>query len=554
MVARIFMAKAFQITNLRSSERAKSNRVVWNNTMTWAAGLCKQSFFVITMFVVAAAVPVLAQNAPLPTPVRTWSSPGHTRYYVDSVAGSDTNDGKSPGHPWQNLDKVNTGIFAAGDWIYLKSGSHWDTYFAPGGSGAKHHPVKVTSYGKGPLPSIDAHGKTLATLSLQNQEYWDVENLDVTNTSTEVIPWLRCIEVSLLDFGTAHGIVLKKLYIHDLSGPEDKGHGGSGIFIDNRGDKVRSRFDGLLIRDCHLVYTDRNGITMDSGYDKRNNWYPNLHVVIRHNLLENIGGDCICAIGCDGVLIERNTVHGGRERASDWASGIWVWSCDNSVIQYNECSGMHGQMDAQGFDADYNTRNTLIQYNYSHDNEGGFVMMCTPGGPKPPEMIGNDHTTIRYNISQNDQFRTFTLSGPVTNARIYDNSVYIGPTDHPILLFAWNWGGKWPDEDTFLNNIFYADRSAEDAMGSSTNITIGNNVFYGKFNNLPQTSNTQTADPLLKSPGSGTDGISSLDGYKLQKQSPCKSGGVIVPDNGGRDFFDKRVPSNRPPTMGASQN
>jgi hypothetical protein len=494
-----------------------------------------------------------AQTIPLPSPLRTWFYPGHTRYYVDSIGGNDANNGKSPATAWQSLTKVNTGIFTVGDWILLKCGSHWNDYFSPAGSGEARHPIKVTSYGDGPKPQIDAQGKALASVFIQNGEYWDIENLDVTNTSTTHPPLLCGVEFSLLDFGTAHGVTLRHLDVHDVASAEDKGNGGSGIFVDNRGDRVLSRYDGLLIEDCHLWHNDRNGLTMDCGYWHRPKWYPNLHVIIRGNLVEHTGGDCIVAIGCDGALLEHNIVHGGRERCPEYAAGIWVWSCDNSVLQFNESSGMIGQEDAQGFDADYNNRNTLIQYNYSHDNQGGFVMMCSPG-EATPDMFGNVGTTIRYNISQNDGFRIFTLSGPIHNAQIYNNTIYTKKGDDPDLFFAWNWGGAWPDKDTFSNNIFQSDGTDKYNMGGSTHITYTNNDFFGTFNAPSTDPHAVVKNPMLKAPGSAADGIKTVGGYKLNKNSPCYGAGAIIPSNGGRDYFGKKVPSNKATTIGAGQD
>ena len=65
--------------------------------------------------------------------------------------------------------------------------------------------------------------------------------------------------------------------------------------------------------------------------------------------------------------------------AEDYAAGIWPWDCDNSIIQFNEVSGVKGTKDGQAFDSDYRCRNSLFQYNYSHDNEGGFMLICSPG-------------------------------------------------------------------------------------------------------------------------------------------------------------------------------
>ena len=59
----------------------------------------------------------------LPAPQRTWKSPGHTYYYVDSGRGDDANDGLSEVKPWRSLNRINVGEFAAGDKILLRAGS-----------------------------------------------------------------------------------------------------------------------------------------------------------------------------------------------------------------------------------------------------------------------------------------------------------------------------------------------------------------------------------------------------------------------------------------------
>ena len=33
------------------------------------------------------------------------------------------------------------------------------------------------------------------------------------------------------------------------------------------------------------------------------------------------------------------------------AAGIWPWSCDNTLVQFNEVSGHKAPWDAQGFDS-----------------------------------------------------------------------------------------------------------------------------------------------------------------------------------------------------------
>ena len=72
------------------------------------------------------------------------------------------------------------------------------------------------------------------------------------------------------------------------------------------------------------------------AYYPRPQWPLSTRVVIRGNTLTDIGGDGIVPIGCDGCLIEHNVLRGGRMRAQDYAAGIWPWSCDNTVVQFND--------------------------------------------------------------------------------------------------------------------------------------------------------------------------------------------------------------------------
>jgi hypothetical protein len=220
----------------------------------------------------------------LPAPQRTWNSPGHASYYVDSRHGDDSNDGLSPGRPWRTLNRINSGEFAAGDTILLRAGSRWRGFLSPGGSGAAGQPIVIDKYGRGSKPLINAESAWLATVFLRNSEYIEVRNLEIANSASAPQPKLEGVQVSENDFGTARHIVLEDLYVHDVNGSNVKQMGGGGILCDCGGDKVKTRFDTLLIEHCHLVHTDRNGITMGGNWH-RDHWYPSLRVVIRGNVL-----------------------------------------------------------------------------------------------------------------------------------------------------------------------------------------------------------------------------------------------------------------------------
>ncbi len=483
-----------------------------------------------------------------PAPVRTWQSPGQTRYYADSVHGRDTNDGKSAAHPWRTLGRINAGVFAPGDAILLRAGSRWNSFLAPGGSGAAGKPITLKAYGAGPKPSLDAAGLSLATLSLHNGEYWDIGGLDIANRAPAPVPTLCGVKVREDDFGVAHGIRLHALDIHDVRGSNVKSEGGgSGIDCSSGGGKVKTRYDGLTIADCRLTRTDRNGITLGAYY-ARPEWPLSTHVVIRGNTLLDIGGDGIVPIGCDGCIIEHNTLHGGRMRAEDYAAGIWPWSCDNTVVQFNEVSGMRGTKDGQGYDSDYNCRNTLFQYNFSHDNDGGFMLICDDGGQKPPWNIGNSGTVVRYNISVNDGEHTFNITGPCLNTRIYNNVFYLGAGKTVPFVASGNWGKAWAADTHFVNNIFYAAPGSKSRFdfGGMTGVVFDHNAFWGDLAARPADPAAFLTDPKLTAPGSA-----KASGYALAPGSPLRHAGASVPASGRRDFWGSPVPSGKPPDVGA---
>ncbi len=469
---------------------------------------------------------------------------GATAYYVDSQLGSDTNDGMETARAWKSLERVNRQMFGPGDKILFKAGTRYVGQFKPQGSGklvgGNPETILAGMYGTGAKPRIDGEGRVLDAVLLRNVEYWEIRDLEVTNHGETPKPWQSGVNIVSDGFGTMHHIIISNLYVHDVNGDLRKDHEGCGIFFESKGGK-KSCFDGLDIENCHVVKTDRNGICQKGGWDARSK-----RVIIRGNLLEDIGGDGIKPWGSDGALVEHNIVKGGRMRAQDAAAGIWPFACDNTVIQFNEVSGMKGTLDGEGFDSDYICRNSLFQYNYSHDNEGGFMLVCAPGDSYC------EGTVIRYNISQNDGInsgRVFHFGGGSNNTRVYNNVIYVGKhQDLPMLVFG-EWNGGNALNTTFSNNIFYVDGRVTYQWGKSRNNVFENNVFYGNHEGMPNDPGAFTKKPPLRNPGGGRDGIGTLDCYKLAGTSGFPRGKPI-PNNGGRDFFGNPVSSLTAPCRG----
>jgi hypothetical protein len=244
---------------------------------------------------------------------------------------------------------------------------------------------------------------------------------------------------------------------------------------------------------------DRSAIAAQSSEFARSRWYPSLHVVIRDNYADDIGGDGIVPWATDGALIEHNIVLHCNQRAGSYNAGIWPWSTDNSLFQLNEAAFTHSTRDGEGSDSDFNSRNTHFIYNYSHDNDGGFMPICTPGKRNPVENIGNTGTVIEYNISRSDHARIFNLSG-ADRTTVEHNAIYIAPGDDVQVLLVSNWDG-WSDDAVFRSKTFNVagvgryghqlkgnpDGTYQIAggWGAATNIRFEGNSYFGRNMGLP---------------------------------------------------------------------
>ncbi len=430
-------------------------------------------------------------------------------YYIDSVTGDDKNAGKTEMAPWRTFTNLKSIEFQEGDSILLKNGAVFNQPLELKLNGKKGNPIIVSNYGnvKEKLPVINGEGKELYAVLLENASFCKLENLEITNTGSERVAHRVGIHVLTEDFGVSEGITLDKLFVHDVNGSLVKNEGSGGaIYWENKGDSIKSRFVDLKITNCHIKDCGRNGI-YSGGYAGRDNWFPSLGVYVGHNLLEGVPGDGIVPIGCDGAVIEYNVMRDCPDILSpdEAAAGIWPWSCDNTIIQFNEVSGHNAKWDGQGFDADYNCRNTIIQYNYSHDNAGGFLLVCNDGNSLGKNWNkGTQNSVIRYNISVNDGIRTypttqaglfspvFHITGPTENTMIYNNLIVQKPKskdsiDNRMLVIG-DWGNKLPTNTQFQHNVFYTIDGgySEFDMSKDSSARFLNNIYLGGFINTPE--------------------------------------------------------------------
>jgi hypothetical protein len=290
--------------------------------------------------------------------------------------------------------------------------------------------------------------------------------------------------------------------------------------------------------------------------------------------LETTGGDHILIQSANGPLIEYNAGYDAgilaAPNADLWIAGMWVgYYTQNSLFQFNEVARTANQFvggltggDSQAFDVDYGTvGNHVFQYNYTHDNAGGALLMMPPspnpsGGTYPPAV----KTIIyRYNISANDdrtgyggrQINLETAPG-VNSAHIYNNVFY---NNRPL-------GFKVSDTSAeyYTNNIFYTGQAQ---YGSRPRFT--NNCYYGhnpqvndpykvladpRFAGPLPAAGVQIADAVVSTdPGGWANAAAAASIFKLQAGSPCINAGKSISSpvsNGGRDFWNNPLYAGAP--------
>mgnify|MGYP000026063110 CR=1 FL=1 len=174
--------------------------------------------------------------------------------------------------------------------------------------------------------------------------------------------------------------------------------------------------------------------------------YPFLEVKITGNIVGPTGRNNMIIRVSDDAIVEHNRLID----SSIYGTGHSAFNFNtvNCMIQYNEAygnSGPIGQKDRGGFDADYNCKDTKIQYNYSHDNNWGFAIM---------KKAINENVVIRYNISENDRvsvyFYGFEGDRGMNRANVYNNTHYI-KKGIDVTVFR----DRTPFNTNFRNNIFY---------------------------------------------------------------------------------------------------
>ncbi len=468
-----------------------------------------------------------------------------TTYYVSS-SGDDSDSGCSPTEAWRTTTPVNATTFGAGDQILFEAGGVWNGQLHPLGSGTAGNPVVIDSYGAGARPIINGNGAA-AAVYLYNQQYWTVTGLEIKNTSSTVAQ--RAGFLARNDTtGILHGIHVVDNDINSVDGSwgvnDPQPTHTSAINFEVTDANTTGNWNDVHIAGNTITDVDAGAIYIGSPVGVQRD-ISTTNVVIENNTIRDAGGNSIVCVFCDAPLVQYNVATDSGYRFS--GAALWSGWTNDGVWQYNEVArNSRAYVDGQAFDIDNYATDTVVQYNYSHDNPWGFVLVCcnaTWGA------LGKSE--IRYNISQNDGAAYAVFSGQNGlksggTVDVYNNTIYLPENNNgDITSSTPNTGTSF----TYRNNLIY---KLGTGGYNNTRTSWSNNLFFGHHPTTePGGTPKLTGDPLLVNAGAGTDGRASASVYQLQAGSPALGAGAVIAGNGGLDFFGNSVSATSAPNIGA---
>jgi len=395
---------------------------------------------------------------------------GQAIHYLDCNAGSDTADSLTSQTAWRTIAKAGSFTYQPGDSLLLRRGTRCEGMLWPKGSGNESASIHLGAYGQGALPII-VGGPESAGLRLSNQQYWEIENLEVVGGSPYGIhiggsvPQMRHFRIT-------------NVVVHDVTGtPLTK---DSGLVVIAPDENARSRIDDVIVDGVTAYGTSEwagiivNGASFDSAEGQERGD----HVEIRNSTIHDVAGD--------GILLAR-VAHGVLEHNVAWFTGmqeketigtpnaIWEWRCRDCRVEYNEAYFTDSPgVDGGAFDIDYGNENNLLAHNFGHDSQGYCISVFGAEGTAGD----STHSEIRQNTC-------------IHNGR----SPRLSKRQGAIFLYTWN-GGKLDGVEIANNTIVWDPAVPVPAFQSTAE-------FSGNYANRFRENTVISVSPSLVSSRAG---------------------------------------------------
>jgi hypothetical protein len=521
---------------------------------------------------------------------KTYYESGAKTYYV-STNGRDERSGTSIEEAWRTLAPVNRMSFRPGDRVLLEGGATFSGSIELGADdcGTAAAPVVISSWGEGRATIHGGNGKAFEAHNCGGVELRNLRFQGsglATNSASGVGFWTDL----------PGGVKLEHIRIDRV---EIDGFGGVGLYIGSNG-SGRSGYRDVRITRVDIHHNGRDGLftwgeyttVADAPYSHEDLYvgYSRFH----HNpgRLNKNEGSGLYLKDVAGAMIEyceayENGATGGMPGGGG-PVGIWVLQSRNVTIQFNESHHNHsaGAYDGAGFDLDGGATQALVQYNYSHDNDGPGYQVVGAAWGRPSR-----DNSIRYNISENDARKHHgaiaiwsDAARPVADTDFYNNTVFLGGEGG--VSGVTQEGGPI-SRVRFFNNIFLVRGDRPLVVASNpTGLAFRGNAYHvsgGRFRvvwggvtydtlsrwrasgqeRLDGSDVGHELDPELSDPGNGSTigdptSLPTIKAYELRPASPLIDAGLnprvlFGVDPGRRDFFGNQIPQGNAYDVGAHE-
>jgi hypothetical protein len=516
-----------------------------------------------------------------------------TTYYV-SPSGDDNAAGTSIGTAWKTIAKVNSMNLTPGTSVLFEGGSTFSGGLNLDANDANDpaNAVIISSYGTGKAIISSGAGNGFYA---KNTQGVTVSNLIFEGSG----PTSNTADGVLFYTDKTGNVKLSKINVTNV---EIRNYGITGLSLSSS--QGNTGFKDVVIDKVHVHHVRKDGI-ITSGFTMQTHvGWAHQNITIRNTEVDHVTGyaDASSHRGSgiilgqvDNGLVEKSVAHdnGSNNTHCGGPGGIWAWDCNNVTIQY--CESHHNSSgsgcDGLGFDLDGGVTNSMMQYNYSHDNDGSGYLLGQYDYARPWS-----NNTVRYNISENDGrtnaggITLFKGAGTVmSGVKIYNNTIYTSPSaTNPgvgaVTLIDWNKGITGVE---FYNNIFQSTGGANLIdIPAGYNALFAGNLYWSSgatfkiryqganYSSLAAwrtaTGNEQaggaatgiTADPLLKNVGNGgivyPALVNQLNAYKLLPGSAAIDAGLDLMglygiNVGSHDFFNNIMTAGMPADIGAHE-
>ncbi len=409
------------------------------------------------------------------------------KYYV-SLFGDDSNVGTSETYPWRSIERVNAAQLLPGDSVRFHANQTFFGNLCLIGEGVplEDMPLTFGSYGSG-RAIIDAGCGT--GFLARNVGGVHLVGLDFVGAGASKNAGSGILFVNTL----LEGVKLTDIRIHcvDVSGFKDSGI----CFTAEPADRSWSGFRDVRV--THTMSHDNGdaGINCIGAWNPEREGYAHADFYIgKCSAYRNVGipgkerhsGNGIVLAQVEGALIEhcRAYENGGlNDYEGGGPVGIWAWDADRVIFQFNEShhNRTGSGKDGGGFDLDGGVRNSIVQYNYSHDNDGPGYLLAQFSGARA--FYSN---ILHHNVSVNDGRRnryggvhlwSTGANGGITDTTFYANTIYMAQAaaSSPAAVDCTSDGIR---NIRFHNNNFQTDGNAALIRGKNNqNVVFECNQF-----------------------------------------------------------------------------